>query len=164
MDKFILDTSCLTQAFRFYYPFDIAPSFWNFIKRGILSNQFIIIDKVHAEICRGNDDLKTWLITEIQISTIFQCDAATLGHYASIMLWGNNHGQYNYNAKTDFSEFDNADPFVIASAISNSANVVSQEISAPTSVKNIKLPDVCTQFNVTHFDTFGFLRANGFSM
>ncbi len=164
MDKFILDTSCLTQAFRFYYPFDIAPSFWNFLKEGLLSNQFIIIDKVHTEICRGNDDLKIWLNTEIQTSAIFQCDAVTFGHYGLIMQWANNHNQYNYNAKSDFSEFENADPFVVASAISNSADVVSQEVSAPASVKNIKLPDVCTQFNVRHFDTFSFLRTNGFSM
>jgi hypothetical protein len=164
MTSFILDTSCLTQAFRVYYPFDIAPSFWEFIKRGIVSGRVIIIDKVHAEICRGNDDLKTWLDTEIAPKDIFHCDAATLTHYASIMKWGNGHQQYNYNAKLDFSEFDNADPFVVAAAKALTATVVSQETSAPSSVKNIKLPDVCINFNVPHLDTFSFLRSQRFTM
>ncbi len=64
----------------------------------------------------------------------------------------------------DFSEFDNADPFVVASAKTHTATVVSQEISAPASVKNIKLPDVCSNFSVPHIDTFSFLRTLGFSM
>lgn len=164
MASFIIDTSCLTQAFRVYYPFDIAPSFWKFIKDGIVSGDFIIIDRVHAEIFRGNDDLKKWLVTEIPSASILHCDVATMAHYGSIMQWGNNHSQYNYNAKMDFSEFDNADPFVVASAKTHTASVVSQEISAPASVKNIKLPDVCSSFSVHHIDTFSFLRTHGFSM
>jgi hypothetical protein len=119
---------------------------------------------VHAEISRGNDDLKTWVDTEITPTDLFLCDAVTLGHYATLMQWGNGNPQYNYNAKTDFSEFDNADPFVVAVAMTLSATVVSQEISAPSSVKNIKLPDTCVNFNVPHLDTFAFLRTRAFSM
>jgi hypothetical protein len=163
---YILDTSCLTQAFRVYYPFDIAPSFWDFFKNRITGGDFIIIDKVYDEISRGNDDLKTWLQSEIPGSVILDCNGnpRILSNYGALMKWANGHASYNTRAKSDFAEYDNADPWNVAVAIESNAFIVSQEVSAPGSQKNIKLPDVCSQFNVQHIDTFMLLRAVGFKM
>lgn len=87
-----------------------------------------------------------------------------MAHYGRIMSWGNNHRQYNSLAKQEFSDFENADPFIVAIALEKSAVVVSQEISAPDSQKSIKIPDVCKQFNVPHIGTFTLLRRFGFTM
>ncbi len=163
---FIIDTSCLTTAYRVYYPFDIAPSFWNFMKDRFMEGTFILTNKVLFEIDRGKDDLWDWCHAEIPRHLILDChsDEAIMSHYGNIMLWGNNHPQYNSLAKQTFSDFENADPFAVAAAMQLNATVVSQEVSAPESVKNIKLPDVCTQFGVGHIDTFKLLRQRGFSM
>lgn len=163
---YIIDTSCLTQAHRVYYPFDIAPSFWDFMKQQLTAGTFIMTNKVYDEIAKGKDDLTNWTETQLPSAIILDCHADTniMAHYGNIMTWGNSLAQYNSLAKTEFSDFDNADPFEIAVAIEKTAIVVSQEISAPASKKNIKLPDVCTQFGITHTDTFTLLRTFGFSM
>lgn len=163
---FIIDTSCLTTAYRVYYPFDIAPSFWNFMKDRFMEGTFILTNKVLFEIDRGKDDLRDWCHTEIPGNLILDChsDENVMNHYGNIMLWGNNHPQYNPLAKQIFSDFENADPFAVATAIQLNATVVSQEVSAPGSIKNIKLPDVCLQFGISHIDTFALLRQMGFSM
>ena len=82
----------------------------------------------------------------------------------AIVVWGNGHTQYTALAKSEFSAFDNADPFIVATALEKAPIVVSQEISAPAAKKNIKLPDICTQFSVRHMDTFSLLRSLGFTM
>lgn len=163
---YIIDTSCLTQAHRVYYPYDIAPSFWQFMKQRFTDGSFIYTNKVADEIARGNDVLTSWVQTEITSGLELDChaDANIMAHYGQIMIWGNGHLQYNTLAKQEFADFSNADPFVVAAAINLSGIVVSQEVSAPTSQKSIKLPDVCRQFNVTHIDTFTLLRRFGFTM
>jgi Domain of unknown function (DUF4411) len=163
---YIIDTSCLTQAHRVYYPYDIAPSFWNFMKQKFTAGSFIYTNKVADEIGRGNDALTSWVQTEIVPVLELNChaDVNIMGNYGQIMVWANSHQQFTTLAKQEFADFTNADPFVVATAIEKSAIVVSQEVSAPGSKKNIKLPDVCTQFNVTHIDTFTLLRTFGFTM
>jgi hypothetical protein len=163
---YIIDNSCMTQAQRVYYPFDIAPSFWDFMRQHFLSGTFILTNKVADEIKKGKDDLDNWVQTQLTSSIELDCHAEPniMAHYGNIMAWGNGHPQYNVLAKTEFSDFDNADPFAVAAAIEKSAVVVSQEISAPLSKKNIKLPDVCSQFGLTHIDTFALLRTFGFTM
>ena len=162
----IIDTSCLTQAHRVYYPYDITPSFWDFMKQKFLDGSFIYTNKVADEIGRGNDALTNWVQTEIAPALELDCHADTniMTNYGQIMVWGNGHQQFTTLAKQEFADFTNADPFVVATAIEKSAIVVSQEVSAPGSKKNIKLPDVCAQFNVTHIDTFTLLRRFGFTM
>jgi hypothetical protein len=161
---YIIDTSCLTQAHRVYYPYDIAPSFWDFMKQKFANGSFIYTNKVAYEIARGKDDLSNWAQTEIAPALDCHADANIMTNYGQIMVWGNSHTQYTILAKQEFADFTNADPFVVATAIEKSGIVVSQEVSAPSSKKNIKLPDVCAQFNITHIDTFTLLRRFGFTM
>ncbi|MBL0146082.1 MAG: DUF4411 family protein [Chitinophagaceae bacterium] len=164
--NFIIDTSCLTQAHRVYYPFDIAPSFWDFMLQHFTSGNFILTNKVVDEIAKGKDDITNWMESQLSPSIELNCheDANIMLHYGSIMAWGNSQAQYTSLAKSEFADFDNADAFLVATAIEKAVIVVSQEISAPLSKKSIKLPDVCTQFGVTHIDTFTLLRTFGFTM
>ncbi len=163
---YIIETSSLTQANRVYYPFDIAPTFWDFMKTHFTNGNFILINKVADEIAKGKDALTNWMQTQLPPTIELDChaDGNIMTHYGNIMLWGNNNTQYSTLAKLEFSEFDNADPFVVATAIEKKAIVVSQEISAPSSKKNIKLPDVCNHFDISHIDTFTLLRTFNFTM
>jgi len=58
--KYILDTSCITQAFRTYYSFDIAPSFWKFLNNQFEKGIITTNDKVFEELKRGKDELYEW--------------------------------------------------------------------------------------------------------
>lgn len=163
---YIIDTSCLTQAHRAYYPFDITPSFWDFMKLHFSSGTFILTNKVVDEIKKGRDALDNWVRTQLPPGIELDCHSnlGIMDHYANIMAWGNGNPQFNSLAKMDFSEFENADPFVVATALEKSSIVVSQEISAPGSIKNIKLPDVCSNFGISHIGTYDLLRTFGFTM
>ncbi len=163
---YLVDTSCLTQAYRQYYSFDIAPSFWEFIRKSFESGLLKCNDKVYDEIQKGGDDLADWLKTvgnkDAFVDT--KIDAAILERYGLLMNWANDHPNYNHIAKADFAAYENADPWVVATAMQKGLAVISQEISAPDAKRTIKLPDVCKQFHIRHIDTFSFLREAGFSM
>lgn len=166
LPKYIIDTSSLIQAYRVYYSFDIAPSFWAFMKVQFDNGLITTIDKVYEEIMWGNDDLSNWLKTDIRKSILIDTKIETgiLLQYGYLMNWASNHSVYNANAKADFADFENADPWVVASAINKSLTVVSQEVSVPMAQRIIKLPDICTHFSVRHIDTFTFLREVNFKM
>ena len=87
---YIIDTSCLTQAHRVYYPYDIAPSFWDFMKQKFLDGSFIYTNKVADEIERGNDALTNWVQTEIVLALELDChaDANIMTNYGQLMGLG----------------------------------------------------------------------------
>ena len=60
--KYALDANILISCNRSYYPFDIAPSFWNQLKeKG--RNKVVLIDKIRDEIYENEDELSNWLET-----------------------------------------------------------------------------------------------------
>lgn len=164
--KYILDTSCLTQAYRTYYSFDIAPSFWKFLEEQFSNGIITTNDKVFEEVKKGKDALYDWMRNDIVKNNIFdtKTDAGVLGHYAHLMDWSNSQSQYKQRAKDQFALYENADPWVISCALDADLKIVSQEVSAPQSKINIKVPDVCKEFSVIHIDTFAFLAELGFRM
>lgn len=164
--RYVLDTSFFTQAQRGYYAFDIARSFWNYLVQ--LANQGIItsIDKVYDEIERGKDDLYKW--TQQKLPSQFFCNtdnsSEVLKNYQSLIRWSSSNTQFYDNAKNEFAQYNEADAWVVAFAISNNLTVVSQETFSADVKRRIPIPNVCREFNVRHIDTFAFLRECGFSM
>ena len=163
---YLVDTSCLTQAYRQYYSFDIAPSFWDFLCKSFENGLLKCNDKVYDEIQRGGDELADWLKTKVNKDAFVdtKSDAEVLENYGLLMNWANDHPNYNHIAKADFATYENADAWVAATAMENGLVVISQEISASDAKRTIKLPDVCKQFKIRHVDSFTFLREAGFRM
>ena len=54
-----------------------------------------------------------------------------------------------------------ADPWVIAHAIAQGGTVVSLEGCAPNTSTKVKIPNVCSHFNVTCINTYQMLRELG---
>src|SRR3989337_1037814 len=75
-----------------------------------------------------------------------------------------NQGIITSIAKAEFAQYNEADAWVVAFAISNKLTVVSQETFNANIKSKIRIPNVCREFNVRHIDTFTFLREHGFSM
>ena len=164
--KYILDTSCLTQAYRTYYSFEIAPSFWEFLETKFDEGIITTNDKVFGEIKLGKDALADWLRRSSVKNIVYdtKTDAGVLGHYAHLMDWANSQPQYKQRAKDKFAVYENADPWIMSCALNADLKIVSQEVSAPQSQTSIKIPDVCKAFSVSHIDTFAFLSELGFRM
>lgn len=164
--RYVLDTSIFTQAKRNYYAFDIAPSFWQHLvqlaKRGIITS----IDKVYDEIERGKDNLYAWVQQNLPLQFFCSTDNSpnVLANYQQLISWGSSNNQFTSNAKAEFAQYDEADAWVVAYALSNRLAVVSQEVFNANIKSKILIPNACIQFNVRHIDTFTFIRECGFSM
>ena len=164
--KYIIDTSSLTQAYRTYYSFDIAPSFWNFLETQFQNGIITSNDKVFDEIKLGKDKLYDWMkvqnIKTMLINT--KSEIGLIAHYAHLMQWAEKQSQYKPAAKERFAAFENADPWIIACGLQHELTIVSMEVAAPLSKSAIKIPDVCNAFSINHIDTFSFLNEIGFKM
>ncbi len=149
-----------------YYPFDVTPSLWNFLKSQFDKDILFANDKVIQELVRNDDDLTTWVKASIKKEGIVDTkkEPEIINHYSVLMSWANSHPGYNSIAVKDFAKFSNADPWLVAGAVEKELTVVSQEISSPQSQNIIKLPDACLAFDVRHINTISFLRELHFSM
>ena len=157
--KYILDSNVFIEAHRRYYSFDIAPSFWRFLINKAKENKIISIDRVYAELTRGKDQLAEWIEKEFAFAFIETNTASNiLIKYAELMKWANSQTQYSQNAIDEFAQVENADPWIIASAIANKYTIVTHEVLDSTIKKKIPIPNVCEDFNVNYIDTFRLLR------
>lgn len=66
---------------------------------------------------------------------------------------------YKHAAKDRFLQAEYADPFLVAYAMSHeNVIVVTEEVSAKDSKKDIKLPDVCDHFGIRSMHFMDMLR------
>ncbi|GHT67955.1 hypothetical protein FACS1894110_14450 [Spirochaetia bacterium] len=74
-----------------------------------------------------------------------------------------------WDALANWSAEDIADPWIIASAMANNYTVITMESGAGSLQKNqpssnVKLPDICKQFNVKCENLFYLIRALSFKL
>ena len=73
-EKFLIDANSFITPHLQFYPFDFAKSFWSQIEAQIEIGSIVILDMVKAEVLRGNDNLKDWMVQENPWQTGF-CDS-----------------------------------------------------------------------------------------
>ena len=68
-EKFLVDSNSFMTPFRFYYAFDLIPSYWKELSNPLISKYLVVLDMVKDEIDTGQDDLSRWLdgIENLQI-------------------------------------------------------------------------------------------------
>ncbi len=160
MPLYVLDTNTFIQAYRAHYPIDVIPSFWNKLKQLFENNKIISIDKVKDEIYKNDDSLKVWIETNLN-ETIFH-DSQTneiLDEYRKLSVWtASRSSQIQMRAINEFLDSTNADAWLIAYCMHTGDTIVTQEVSAPLSRSKIKIPDVCSVFNIKYINTIQLLR------
>jgi hypothetical protein len=134
---------------------DFCPAFWEFLRINIIDRGFIIIDSVYDEIRKGKDETAIWLK---DFRKYVRNSDDTQEEYRRISNYINEHRQYEPAEKDKFMQHNNADPFIIATAMKIGGIVITQEVSAPKS-KKIKIPDVCNHFGVEYANTYAMIRA-----
>lgn len=60
-EKFLIDANTLMTASRFFYAYDLVPSFWETFKDEIKASNIVLLDMVKDEIDKGQDELKQWV-------------------------------------------------------------------------------------------------------
>ena len=155
--KYILDANIFIEAKRRYYAFNLCPGFWDSLLHHNSMGNLESIDRVKKELSEG-DDLDAW---KKQASGLFVStdSKVVLMAYSNIIQWVQSQERFNNAAKSEFSR--SVDAWVIAYAKANNALVVTHEVSAPKSQKDVKIPDVCKHFNVECTNTFEMLQKLG---
>lgn len=161
---YVLDSSVFIQAKRQYYAFDLVPSFWDALVTKAQAGQVQSIDRVKAEINRGQDDLMKWANSNF-LQWFFRTDQTDVYQsYRNVIKWANDQPQFSEAAKSEFACVDNADAWVIAYASARKYIVVTQEIFSPDIKRRILIPNVCKAFSVKFVDTFEMLRKLGVTL
>ena len=157
--KYVLDTSVLTQAHRVYYSLDIAPAFWNFLIESAKNDKIVSIDRVYDEIIKGKDELANWIKNRFSSAfVITKDDSGILTNYSLLMRWSNKQAQFTQLAIDEFARVDNADSWIVAYAIEKNCVVVTQEVLNKEIKRKIPIPNVCESFNVKYINKFTLLR------
>ncbi len=156
--KYILDANIFIEAKRRYYAFNLCPGFWESLLHHNNIGNLESIDHVKKELLESKDNLAAWSkkAPDLFASTDSKL---VLADYGAIIQWAQSQERFNDAAKSEFAS--GVDAWVIAYAKANNAIVVTQEVSAPKSRKDVKIPDVCNHFNVKYTNTFDMLQKLG---
>lgn len=166
-DIFLIDANALITPYRFYYAFDIAPSFWGKLADAFKNNRIVLLDKVKDELLKGEDDLTNWIKANEEIIGV--CDYKTesvISNYQSVLQYIQTCGLYKESALAAWVPANIADPWLIAAAKANSYTVVTLEapsggLSTKTPNKNAKIPDVAKALGVKTSSLFEMMRTLG---
>jgi len=155
--RYLVDASVLMEAHRRYYKFSVCPGFWDCLAwhhtQGVLAS----IDRVRGEIEEGKDALNHWVKRDCPSSFFESTNAKPIGkRYGDIISWAHAQKRYKPEALAEFAAA--ADGWLVAYAGEHGFVVVTQEVAAPESKKEVKVPDVCEAFKVDCIDTFEMLE------
>ena len=146
---FVLDANVLIDPARTYYAFDLVPAFWRLMVDLAKSGKIESIDRVHAELRRGNDDLADWAGRDFAGAFARTDTPAVVQAYAKVMQRVEAERQYRAAARTEFA--NGADGWLVAT----------NEKANPESRIRVPLPNVCAAFDVECVDIFEMLRRLG---
>ncbi|MHB1955761.1 MAG: DUF4411 family protein, partial [Sulfobacillus sp.] len=93
------------EAYKRYYAFDIAPSFWRIAKVQAESFRVISIDRVKQEInAYGDDDpLKKWVNEEFHPWFVSTEAPPVIDAYRQVMTWSSGDTQFTDAARAEFA-------------------------------------------------------------
>ena len=154
--EFIIDSNILIESHRVDYGFDICPGFWELMSRAFKSGIVLSHQKVLNELRKSNDELSKW--AKGMPKTCFPGETEQeFAVYHDLCAWAANQ-QYKQPAIVRFCDVDYADPWICAKAKVMGLTLVTQEVSAPYSRKDIKLPDACGSVDVPCINKYELLR------
>lgn len=157
---YLVDSDVFITAKNLYYAFDLCPGFWESLIHHHRQGRVFSVDRVRGELLAGRktEDLVQWVKHDVPAGFFVEVDSDEVtASYTEIMVWAQRNPQYFDYARAKFAT--GADGWLVAYARVHGATVITNEQSAPESRREIKLPDVCEQFNVEYDTTFAMLRA-----
>lgn len=168
-EKFLIDSNALMTPHLSYYPFDLAPSFWEQIEAGIKSKRIIILDMVKAEVLQGNDSLRDWMDNLVIDNLEDRRQPDILVKYAEALSHVQNNPCYAQAALHEWSKATVADPWIIAAAAAKGYTIITFEktnanLSPKNPTKKVKIPDVARALGVKTQNLFYMMRELAFRL
>lgn len=165
-EKFLIDANSFITASRLFYAKDLVPSFWPTFENSLKQDNVALLDVVKEEILKGEDFLAEWIKSLDDILIIKRDDGKVVEKYQAVMEYIHTGGYYNDKALKIWSDFNVADPWLIAAAAAYGYTIVTFEQSAGViTLRNPsgkpKIPDVANHFKVKCGDLYYYMRVQG---
>ena len=150
---YLLDSNVFIAAKDQYYGFDFCPAFWNWLIEKHDSGVVRSVEKVGDELMSGNDDLANWAAQ--RGPEFFRAPVPTdLPALEAVARWVSEYG-YEQPAVGTFVR--KADYYLIGQARASGHVVVTLE-NPSSSLRRIKIPNVCIGVGVSVITPFEMLR------
>jgi hypothetical protein len=150
---YLLDANVFIQAKNLHYGIDFCPAFWDWLVERNASGDVLSIEKVGDELEAGDDQLSEW--ARRQGPGFFsKPDASVLPALKKVSTWTTAQ-DYEPPAVNTFLQV--ADYYLFAYGVARNHTIVTHEV-ASTSVRRIKIPDVCIGLGVKFMSPYEMLR------
>lgn len=154
--RYLFDSDSLIVAKNYYYSPDFSIAFWDWIIAGNQNGVLYTIDKVIAELRKGNEDdfLHQFAVDHESTLGLTTSDEECLERYGQVQIWASTAWANNKNpnkiakALETFAKETIADPWLVAYASINNFCIVTNEEPAPSAQTSVKLPDAANAFGV----------------
>lgn len=150
---YCFDTNALIDLYRRKYPADVFKTLWTNLDGEVQNGSLVIPREVHRELAQNDDELLKWVKARPQMVLAPDPNQATT--VTKILA--------QFPTLIDASKTTpDADPFVIALAIAESAVVVTSENLAGPGGRP-KIPNACAHFGVKYLNPLDYFRAKGWT-
>lgn len=168
-EKYLIDSNAFMTPHRQYYPFDLAPSFWEKLGELIKDGTIVVMDMVKAEVLQGTDDLSSWMSTLEIGDYLDRRKPEIIAKYTEVLTHVQTNPCYQESALHEWSRATVADPWLVASAAVYGYTIITLEtsntnLSSKKPSKNAKIPDVAQVFGVQTKDLFYLMRKLNFKL
>lgn len=150
---YLLDANVFMQAKNLHYGLDFCPAFWEWLIVNNKVKHVFSIEKVGDEINAIADELAIWA-SQRGPEFFLKPDAAILPALTSVSAWVTSQS-YEPVAVNTFLQL--ADYYIVAHALAYNHAVVTHEVVS-TTVKKVKIPNVCIGLNIKCMTPFEMLR------
>ena len=164
-----MDSNSFITPSNQYYQFSIARSFWDKIENHIVDGDIAILDAVFEEIKKGEDDLSEWIKGITITNYISRKDPIIIQNYSNILKYIQESGYYKSIALKEWSRYECADPWLIATAKAHNLTIVTFESKKGLLQKRQpsaqpKIPNVAAEFGVRCCSLFDMMKELGITI
>jgi hypothetical protein len=135
---------------------DLCPGFWECLEHYCQETRLHSIDRIQNEISEG-DTLDEWVKRAPDELFVSTAEEETAQAFRQMMIWVQSNEHFLQGAKDEFARV--ADGWLVAYAQVHGLIVVTGETYEPNRKNKVKIPNVCSQFDVPWVDTFSMLRS-----
>lgn len=160
--RYLLDSDALISAKTLYYRPSYCRAFWEWLEECRAAGAIVSIDKVRDELLNGDetDHLVQWA-RDRDADGFFLSTRGTMSKYGEVANWAQSkRPAFKEGALRKFLHANAADAWLIAYAASAPSEyiIVTNEVSAPESRRDIKLPDAAHALGVKTMHLFELLE------
>ena len=158
----LLDANAFIEARRFYYGFDLAPGFRQWLADPARRGRVASLGAVKDEIMAGTDELVAWA-RDLDPAFWLPDTQEAVSAIAEVSAWATDpERSYTQTAIDTF--LDSPDLQLVGHARAVGGVVVTRERPAPNSQRRIKIPDVCAAFGIDVVDPIRAHREMGLTL